>query len=49
MPKGARVADALKDLIGEYPYIEKEGFCELRFKGTDVLKTDGVRRIRMFK
>lgn len=38
MLNGARVADALKVLIGEYPYIEKVVVCDLRFDAVNLLK-----------
>lgn len=46
---GQEVADAVKVLTGVYPYIEKGCYCALRFKMANALKTDEVRRIRMFK
>jgi hypothetical protein len=49
MLEGARVADAVKVLTGVYPYIEKGYYCALRFKRVNALKTDELRRIRMFK
>lgn len=38
MLKGARVADALNVLIGEYPYIEKVIICDLRVDAVNLLK-----------